>query len=112
MLNSIISWLIPTLLTGMMGYIAKELKENKKCNKATKNSIILILRSQIVGKCEKAIEIGFLSDYTRHCIDDLFNEYELLGGNHGVKGLVEQTFSLPPKSHSMNNKEEKRWKNG
>ncbi len=91
--------ILTTLTTGILGWVVKELKENKKCNKATKNSIILILRSQIVGKCEKAIEVGFLSDYTRHCIDDLFKEYELLGGNHGVKGLVEQTFSLPPKSH-------------
>lgn len=87
---------IPTVLTALMGFIVKELKENKKSNNATKNSIILLLRSQIVGKCEKCIEMGFISDYTRSCIEDLFKEYEDLGGNHGVKALVEQAFSLPP----------------
>ena len=52
--------ILTTLTTAILGWVVKELKENKKCNKATKNSIILILRSQIVGKCEKAIEVGFL----------------------------------------------------
>lgn len=88
--------ILTTLTTGILGWVVKELKENKKCNKATKNSIVLILRSQIVDKCEKAIEAGFLSDHTRSCIEDLFEEYEELGGNHGVKALVTQAFALPP----------------
>ncbi len=96
MLETIMKWLLTTVLTGVMGYIVKELKENKKCNSATKNSTILLLRSQIVGKCEKCIEVGCISDYTRSCIEDLYEEYEKLGGNHGVEALVNQAFSLPP----------------
>lgn len=93
----ILKWAIPTILTGLMGYIVKELKDNKKYNYATKNSTILLLRSQIVGKCEKCIEVGYITDYTRSCIEDLFEEYNKLGGNHGVSALVEQAFALPPK---------------
>lgn len=97
MLGIVLKTTVTVIVTSLMGYILKELKNINSQNHATKNGMVLILRSQIVGKCEKCIEQGFISDYTRSCLEDLFEEYEKLGGNHGVKALVEQAFSLPPK---------------
>ena len=90
-------WIIPVICAGMLGKISKELKENKQSNSAMKESMIILLRSQIVSKAEKYEELGYLPDYARSCIDDLFKQYKALGGNHGVKILVDQVFKLPSK---------------
>ena len=91
-LDLIIKWTVPTLLGGAMGVITYMLKKNH----AMKNSMVLLLRSQIVGKCETYLELGYLPSYARNCISDLFEEYTKLGGNHGVKSLVDNCFELPP----------------
>lgn len=95
MINIIMNWGIPFILTGVIGYIMKELKDNRNSNKAMKSSMILLMRSQIVGKCEKYQDMGYLPDYARSCLEDLFKEYKVLGGNHGVEKLVDKTFELP-----------------
>lgn len=92
----IIKWIIPTILTGIWGFIIKELKDNRKNNRAMEKSMVAILRSQIVSKCENYINQGYLPDHARFCLEDLFNQYTELGGNHGVGILVEQCFTLPP----------------
>ena len=94
-IDEIIKWGIPFILTGIITYIIKELKDNRKSNKAMKTSMVLLMRSQIVGKCEKYQEMGYLPDYARSCLEDLYKEYETLGGNHGVSKLVDKTYELP-----------------
>lgn len=96
-LDIVIKWAIPTILTALFGWITKELKDNRVNNTAMHNSMVLLLRSQIVGKCETYLELGYLPTYARGCLDDLFKQYTALGGNHGVGTLVEQCFNLPPK---------------
>lgn len=89
----IYSWGIPLILGGILGYIVKIYKDSK----AMKQAMISLLRSQIVGKCELCLEQGYLQDSVRFCLEDLFTQYKLLGGNHGVSQLVEQVYQLPPK---------------
>lgn len=91
--NTILNWLLTIILGGILGYIVKIYKDSK----AMKQAMISLLRSQIVGKCEKCLEQGYLPDSVRLCLEDLFTQYTILGGNHGVGKLVEQTFQLPPK---------------
>lgn len=73
-----------------------QLRANEVNNEAMKASMIILLRSQIVSKCEKYQELGYLPDYARSCICDLFAQYTALGGNHGVNILVDETLKLPP----------------
>lgn len=96
-IDIILKWIIPFILTAIFGFIAKELRENRKENKAMRESMVSLLRSQIVGKVEQWIEAGYLPDSVRLCLEDLFANYKSLGGNHGVDKLVEQAYSLPPK---------------
>lgn len=96
MIDIILNCIIPFMLTTILGIVIKELKDNRKNNKAMQESMVLLLRSQITEKCEKYIELGYLPDYARSCIEDLFEQYEILGGNHGVEKLVDLVFSLPP----------------
>ena len=100
MVTTILNWLITLILGGILGYIVKIYKDSK----AMKQAMISLLRSQIVGKCEKCLEQGYLPDSMRLCLEDLFTQYEVLGGNHGVGKLVEQTFQLPPKKESEKEK--------
>ena len=74
-----------------------KLKDNETNNEAMKNSMMILLRSQIVGKCEDYQNLGYLPDYARSCLNDLFTQYTALGGNHGVNILVDKTLELPPK---------------
>lgn len=73
-----------------------KLNDNETNNEAMKASMMILLRSQIVGKCENYQKEGYLPDYARNCLDDLFRQYTALGGNHGVGVLVDETFKLPP----------------
>ena len=74
-----------------------KLKDNEINNEAMKNSMVILLRSQIVSKCETYQDLGYLPDYARSCLTDLFAQYTALGGNHGVSVLVDETLKLSPK---------------
>lgn len=72
-----------------------KLEENEKSNKAMKEATIAMLRSQIVSKCETYQKLGYLPEYGRYCLTDLFKQYTALGGNHGVNILVDEVLKLP-----------------
>ncbi len=60
--------IIPFVLTTILGIIIKELKDNRKNNKAMQESMALLLRNQIIEQCEKIYRYGYLPDYARSCI--------------------------------------------
>lgn len=91
-IDKIISWALPLILSGILGFMIKIVKDNR----AMKKSTIAMLRSQIVSKVESYMKKGYLPDYARLCLEDLYVQYENLGGNHGVKKLVEKCYDLPP----------------
>lgn len=72
-----------------------KLQENENSNKAMKEATIAMLRSQIVSKCENYQGLGYLPEYARYCLTDLFKQYTALGGNHGVNILVDEVLKLP-----------------
>lgn len=72
-----------------------KLQENDNNNKAMEKSMMILLRSQIVSKCENYQGMGYLPDYARSCLCDLFEQYTALGGNHGVNLLVDEVLKLP-----------------
>lgn len=90
--ETIIKWAIPFIASGCVGFIVKILMAIK----ALKNGMLAIIRSQIVSKCEKYQKQGFLPEYARYCLEDLYKQYKQLGGNHGIDILVDETFKLPP----------------
>lgn len=58
--------------------------------------MLSLIRSQIVSKCENYLREGYLPEYARYCLEDLFTQYKALGGNHGIEVLVNKCFELPP----------------
>lgn len=75
--------------------VNKKLEDNENSNKAMKEATIAMLRSQIVSKCENYQGLGYLPEYARYCLTDLFKQYTALGGNHGVNVLVDEVLKLP-----------------
>lgn len=90
-LQGIINWGIPIFCGGILGFVTKLYKDNK----AVKSAILSLVRGQIVSKVEKYEEMGYLPEYARYCLEDLFKQYKALGGNHGIEKLVEKSFDLP-----------------
>lgn len=90
-LMTIFKWVIPVVLTGISGIVVKIYNDNK----AVKLALLSIIRSQIVSKCESYQSKGYLPEYARYCLEDLFVQYKTLGGNHGIEILVNNTFELP-----------------
>lgn len=86
-----INWGIPVLLAGILAFMKKLISDNQ----AMKASMLSLIRSQIVSKCESYQKKGYLPEYARYCLEDLFKNYQNLGGNHGIEKLVNNTFELP-----------------
>lgn len=87
----IMNWLIPVVLAGILAFMKKLISDNK----ALKASMLSLIRSQIVSKCEQYQKKGYLPEYARYCLEDLFKNYQTLGGNHGIEKLVNKTYELP-----------------
>ena len=90
-LKIVLGWGIPVFLGTLLAFMVKIVKDNK----AMKESMLSLIRSQIVGKCETYLRRGCIHEYARYCLEELFKQYKILGGNHGVEALVNRTFELP-----------------
>lgn len=106
--NIFIKWAIPLACASGVAFIIKQLKFNI----AMRKSQVSMLRSQIVSKCEKYLDQGYLPDYARYCLEELFKNYQAMGGNHGTGLLVDKCFELPLKAKPIRRKEETQCKNG
>lgn len=95
LIMTIIRWSIPFICTALFTLVGNSLKNIRKENGAVKAGLLAIIRSQIVSKCEEYQKLGYLPEYARYCLEDLFTQYKALGGNHGLEVLVENTFELP-----------------
>lgn len=75
MLDIVLNCITPLLLTTILGIIFKELKENKENNKVMQESMVLLLRSQITGKCE--IYLKLVKKYGTIILDKELYENEM-----------------------------------
>lgn len=75
--------------------VNSKLQDNENSNKAMQEATIAMLRSQIISKCESYQRMGYLPEYARYCLTELFEQYTALGGNHGVNILVDEVLKLP-----------------
>lgn len=97
-------------LIGALGIIVNSIITNKQTKKLNNNeqiqkliddnellkkSNLSLIRSQIVSKCENYLKLGYLPEYARYCLEELYKYYQKLGGNHGIEILVNKTFNLP-----------------
>ncbi len=103
-LKIVLGWGIPVFLGALLAFMVKIIKDNK----AMKESMLSLIRSQIVGKCENYLRRGCIHEYARYCLEELFKQYKVLGGNHGVEALVNRTFALPLETEVVENGQAKK----
>jgi 5'-deoxynucleotidase YfbR-like HD superfamily hydrolase len=103
-LKILISYLIPTVLGAILGYIStkfkkskKEEEEKEKKEKAIEEGLQALLRNELVRRYREYETKGELTILDKENIEAMFKQYEILGGNGTVKHLMEELLSLPTK---------------
>ena len=94
--------------SGVIGFLWKMYKsyqkrEDEKArvkakqDEAMQNALRSILRNNIIGTCLNAEERGYIPLHDVENLNDMFANYEALGGNGTTKQLYEKTIKLPHK---------------
>ena len=101
MLDEIILKAILTIvsfsITGALGFMIAKLKDYKKRDKTQEEALKCLLRSNITSKYYVYTELKEIPLYEKENIDYMFEQYDKMGGNSYVEGLVKEINALPIK---------------
>ena len=101
MLDEIILKAILTIvsfsITGALGFMTARLKDYKKRDKNQEEALKCLLRSNITSKYYVYTELKEIPLYEKENIDYMFEQYDKMGGNSYVEGLVKEINALPIK---------------
>ena len=101
MLDEIILKAILTIvsfsITGTLGFMIARLKNYKNRDKNQEEALKCLLRSNITSKYYVYNELKEIPLYEKENIDYMFEQYDKMGGNSYVEGLVKEINALPIK---------------
>jgi hypothetical protein len=97
LLRIILSYLIPTILGGLLGFLSTKIKKDKKKEKAIEEGVQALLRNELIRRYREYETKGELSILDKENIEEMFIQYENLGGNGTVKQLMTELLQLPTK---------------
>lgn len=101
MLDEIILKAILTIvsfsITGTLGFMIARLKNYKNRDKNQEEALKCLLRSNITSKYYVYTELKEIPLYEKENIDYMFEQYDKMGGNSYVEGLVKEINALPIK---------------
>lgn len=101
MLDEIILKAILTIvsfsITGTLGFMIARLKDYKNRDKNQEEALKCLLRSNITSKYYVYTELKEIPLYEKENIDYMFEQYNKMGGNSYVEGLVKEINALPIK---------------
>ena len=84
-------------ITGTLGFMIARLKDYKKRDKNQEEALKCLLRSNITSKYYVYTELKEIPLYEKENIDYMFEQYNKMGGNSYVEGLVKEINALPIK---------------
>ncbi len=84
-------------ITGVLGFMIARLKDYKKRDKKQEEALKCLLRSNITSKYYVYTELKEIPLYEKENIDYMFEQYDKMGGNSYVEGLVKEINALPIK---------------
>lgn len=96
-LSILISYLIPTLLGAGIGFLSSRVKKDRAKEKAIEEGVQALLRNELVRRYREYEIKGEMSILDKENIEEMFKQYENLGGNGTVKQLMNELMHLPTK---------------
>lgn len=93
----VLSYIIPTVLGGSLGYILTQFKKTRKKELAIEQGVQALLRNELVRCYREYEQKGEMSILDKENMEAMFKQYENLGGNGTVKQLMEDLLKLPTK---------------
>ena len=81
-------------ITGLLGFMIARLKDYKKRDKNQEEALKCLLRSNITSKYYVYTELKAIPLYEKENIDYMFEQYDKMGGNSYVEGLVKEINGL------------------
>lgn len=96
-LQMILSYLIPTILGGILGFISTKLKKNKKKDLAIEQGVQALLRNELIRRYREFESKGEISILDKENLEEMFVQYQNLGGNGTVKKMMEDLLELKTK---------------
>ena len=92
-----ISYIIPTTLGSMLGFISAKQKKNKEKELAIEQGVQALLRNELIRRYREYEAKGEMSILDKENMEAMFTQYENLGGNGTVKHLMDDLLQLPTK---------------
>ena len=96
-LEIIISYLIPTILGGIVGFITTKLKKNKQKDQAIETGVQALLRNEIIRRYREFETKGEIPILDKENLEEMFVQYKNLGGNGTVKKMMDELLNLDTK---------------
>lgn len=96
-LQIILSYLLPTVLGGVVGFIFTKLKKNKKKDLSIEQAVQALLRNELIRRYREYKAKGEMTILDRENIEAMFKQYKNLGGNGTVKELMNELLEVPTK---------------
>lgn len=96
-LSILLSYLIPTLLGAGIGFLSSRVKKDRAKEKAIEEGVQALLRNELVRRYREYEVKGTLTILDKENIEEMFKQYENLGGNGTVKQLMTELMQLPTK---------------
>lgn len=96
-LQIVLSYLIPTILGGVLGFVSTKLKKNKKKDLAIEQGVQALLRNEIIRRYREFESKGEISILDKENLEEMFIQYQNLGGNGTVKKMMEDLLELKTK---------------
>ena len=96
-LQMILSYLLPTILGGIVGFVSTKFKKNKKKDLAIEQGVQALLRNEIIRRYREFESKGEISILDKENLEEMFEQYRNLGGNGTVKKMMDELLNLKTK---------------
>ena len=93
-IEKLLSTILPIILTYMMGYITKLLKNQKEANDANSEGTKCLLRVKLIEYHDEFMEKGCIPSYAYENFKEMYNAYHALGGNGMVTKMLHEIETL------------------
>lgn len=97
LLSTVVAYLVPTILGGLVGFFSAKFRKNAQKEKAIEEGVQALLRNELIRRFREYEVKGELTILDQENMQEMYEQYKNLGGNGTVKHLMEELFELPTK---------------